>query len=198
MEKFVNIKKAAPDEQRMVWAEVYAPDRPDSYGDFMTKEEIRKAAYNFMKQMRLNKVDQGHNNETNENISVVESFIARDDDPTFIPGSWVVGVHVNDDQAWAKVKKGEINGFSLEALVFTEEQEVEIEVPPVISGKTDQVDGHEHEFYAAFSEDGKFLGGRTNVVDGHFHVIKTGTTTESAKEHIHRFSMMDDIVIVGS
>jgi Putative phage serine protease XkdF len=126
----------------------------------------------------------------------VESFIARKDDQTFIPDSWVVGVHVNDDTTWGKVKKGEINGFSLEALVLTEDQEVEIEVPPVISGRTDKVDGHEHEFYAAFDEEGKFLGGRTNMIDGHFHVIKSGTLTETAKEHSHRFSMMDDIVIV--
>lgn len=184
-------------EQRMVWAEVYAPNRPDSGGDYMTAEEIRKAAYNFMKSQRLDQVDQMHDNRVTKGINVVESFIAREDDNVFIPGSWVVGVHIDDDATWAKVKKGELNGYSLEAVVYTEEEEVEIDLPPVISGKTTVEKNHSHDFYAAFDEQGRFLGGRTSVVDGHMHVIKAGTVTEREQDHSHRFSVMDDVIVVG-
>ena len=185
----------AEDEQRIVFAEVYAPNRPDSYGDFMNEEHIRKAAYAFMKAQRLDQIDVMHNNQATDGVAVVESFIARADDPIFIPGSWVVGVHVPDDLTWDKIKRGELNGFSLEAVVMTEKMDMHLEVPPIISGQTDNFGDHQHQFHVAFGEDGKFLGGITNSVNGHQHVIKAGTITEPADNHHHRFSAVDSLMV---
>lgn len=188
--------KVAQEEQRIVMAEVYAPMRGDSDGEYMDAEGIRKMAYKFMRDMKLDKVDKQHTNELSNGARVVESFIARKGDPTFIEGAWVVGVHIPDDEDWAAVKSGKINGFSIEALVQKTPMQVSVELPPVIEGRTFKADdGHEHRFYVAYDDSGKFLGGRTDQVAGHMHVIKRGTVTEEANGHTHRFSHVDDLVI---
>lgn len=196
-ERMVEFKSdTAVEEQRIVWAEVYAPMIPDSDGEYMDAESIRKMAYQFMEQMKLDQIDKQHTNELSTGAHVVESFIARKGDPVFIEGAWVVGVHIPDDEDWDKVKKGEINGFSIEAFVKKTQMDVTVEIPPVIQGTTMKAeDGHTHKFYVAYNEDGAFLGGRTDVVEGHSHVIKRGTVTEQANDHSHRFSHVDDLVI---
>lgn len=184
------------DEQQIVMAEVYAPMIPDSDGEYMDAESIRLMAYKFMRSMKLDQVDKQHTNELSAGARVVESFIAREGDPMFIEGAWVVGIHIPDADDWAKVKKGEINGFSIEAMVSKTIMEVEVDVPPVIQGSTFKGDdGHVHKFYVAYSDAGEFMGGRTDVVAGHSHVIKRGTITETANEHSHRFSHVDDLLI---
>lgn len=183
------------EDQQIVWAEVYAPNRPDSGGDFTTAEEIRKMAYHFVSQGRMGQIDVMHDNVVIK-ACVIESFIARDDDPTFIPGSWVVGVHIEDAETWSKVKKGDLNGFSMDAFASVQDVEVTIEIPPVISGDTSREQDHVHKFYVSYDEDGKFLGGKTNVVDGHFHEIWAGTVSQEANGHTHRFSSVDDLLIV--
>lgn len=198
------LKKTADDpELRIVWAEVFAPDRPDAAGDFMTPETIREMAYEFMRKQELGNVDQMHDNKTTEGVQIIESFIVRKGDPDFIEGAWVVAVHVDDDETWEKVKKGELNGFSLEALAMTEELEVEIEIPPVVTGKTSKSEDHEHTFFVTYDDQGEFKGGQTDkAADGHFHVIRAGTVTDGAKtsvakdEHTHRFSSVDNLRVV--
>lgn len=180
---------------RLVYAEVYAPSRPDSGGDFIRADEIRKMAHAFMRKLSVSKVDVMHDNKSVEGVQVVESFIARDDDELFIPGSWVVGVHVPDDATWARIEKGELNGFSLEALAWTEKGEVEVEIPPVIRGATSRVSDHEHQFFVSYDDKGVFQGGTTDSQDGHVHLIKGGTVTEEAAGHTHRFSSVDNLLI---
>lgn len=182
------------DEKRIVWAEVYVPNVPDSDGDFMDAETVEQAAYQFMADLNLKKIDTMHNNKDVEGAVVVESFIARKGDPDFIEGSWVVGVHVPDDAVWAQIKKGEINGFSLEALVKAEHTELELDIPPVLKGATNEVEDHSHEFYVTYDPEGNLLGGRTNEVNGHSHVIKRGTITEEAEGHKHRFSFIEGLM----
>lgn len=182
-------------EQRLVFAEVYAPNRPDSDGEYMTAAEIQKMAHDFARKCKMGQVDVQHDNQTVPGVSIVESFIARKDDPDFLEGSWVVGVHVDNDEVWQAIKDEKINGFSMEALVYRQPREVEIEIPPVVSGATTKSEGHQHKFYVTYGDDGAFLGGRTDVVDGHFHVIKAGTVTELSRDHRHKFSAVDDLQI---
>lgn len=183
-------------EEHLVWAELYAPLIPDSQGDYMTVEEVQKAAYRFMKNQRLDQVDSQHTNNLVKGASIVESFIARKGDPDFIEGSWVVGMHIDNPDMWAKIKKGEINGFSLEAMASTSTGEVEIEIPPVVSGMTSKADDHEHQFFVSYDQQGKFLGGRTSVEKGHSHLIKGGTVTETDSGHNHRFIGVDNLQIM--
>ena len=73
------LRKFAQDEQQILYAEVFAPGMPDSQGDFMSAETIREMAYDFIPQDRSN-IDLNHSQE--RAALVVESFIAREGDPT--------------------------------------------------------------------------------------------------------------------
>ena len=189
--------KLASEEKRIVWAEVYVPNVPDTDMDFMDAESVEKAAYRFMQDMNLKKIDVQHTNDLVPGAVVVESFIARKGDQDFIEGSWVVGVHIPDDATWGRIKKGEINGFSLEALVKGEDTTLEIEIPPVVHGTTAKAADHEHEFYVTYDPEGNLVGGRTDMVAGHSHVIKRGTLTEKAEGHNHRFSFVEGFIPQG-
>ena len=191
--KTVPIRKI-DEELQIVYGEVYAPDVVDAHGDMMTAEEIRKAAHRFLASRRTTKVDVNHDNNIADAV-VVESFIAREDDPVFIPGSWVVGVHIADPDLWDAVKSGDLNGFSMQALAKREPVgEIEIEIPESVSGETEPAtegDPHTHRFTVYFDEDGKFAGGETNTVKGHKHRISRGTVTEEVEGHSHRYSFLE-------
>lgn len=187
----MQIKKADQYKQ-IVYGEVYAPGVPDSDGEYMTEETIEKMAHAFMRKSRLQQIDTNHNNTLVPGAMVVESFIARKGDPDFIPGSWVAGVHIPDQATWGQVLSGEINGFSVEALVVKRpNQPIELELPPVITGKTEKVQDHVHEFFVSYDDHGLFQGGRTDTVNGHSHHIRRGTLTEQAEGHSHRFSFIE-------
>lgn len=190
----VGLKKF-DEEMQVVWAEVYVPNVPDSQSDYMTEDEVRKMAWRFIASGAMKAIDEQHDNKKSGAI-VVESFIARKDDPTFIPDSWVVGVHIPDKALWERVKSGELNGFSLQGAAMRSKAEVELEIPEVLVGKVDsgQTD-HSHDFQVQFADDGRFLGGRTGPAstDLHTHAIVRGTITEVANGHSHRYSFTETI-----
>jgi hypothetical protein len=192
------IAKKDAAKQQIVMGEVYAPDRPDAQGEFMRHEEIAKMAHSFLRSGKMGQIDVLHNNKVVKGCSVVESFIARDDDKEFIPGSWVVAVHIPDAELWNRVEKGEINGFSMEAFVQYDPQHVHLEIPPVLTGTTCKSEDHEHKFFVSYDANGNFKGGVTDTVNGHFHQIVAGTHTQPAAGHTHRFSAVDGIRIVNS
>ena len=185
--------KKSDDELQIVWAEVYVPNVPDSDGDFMNAEEIRKMAYGFLAKGAVHQIDVQHDNNT-YGCSVVESFVAREDDTIFIPDAWVVGVHVPNDVIWKMVKDGELNGFSMEAFAKKSATVLEIDIPPVVKGETDEVEAHTHSFEVGFTKDGEFLGGVTSLYDGHKHMIAKGTVTEMSAGHNHRFSVVEEML----
>jgi hypothetical protein len=188
----VQIKKLDIEEQ-LVFGEVYAPGFPDSQGDFMTAPSIQKMAYEFMRKSAMGNIDTQHNQTPNGSY-VVESFIARDGDPTFIPGSWVIGVKCADAE-WSLVKSGELNGFSLDGMAVRSPVVLDIEIPEILKGETSEVDRHSHTFFVKYDTSGNFLGGHTSAArDGHSHQIKSGTCTELSSGHSHRFSFVEGIV----
>lgn len=162
---FRKIKKTEA-EERLVFAEVYAPDMIDTHGDFMTAPEIKKMAYDFARKGRLDQVDVCHDNNL-YGCNVVETFVARSDDSVFIPGSWVVGVHVPDDELWSMIKSGEINGFSMESLVLRKQSEREFDLPVVLKGYTQKTEnGHKTPFTVFVDENGK----TSSPITGDFYV----------------------------
>ena len=191
MEVNLVVKGEDAADQRLVYGEVYIPNVPDSDGEFMDAETIHKMAHDFMRKQLTKSIDIQHNNQLTDGVQVVESFIARKGDPDFVEGAWVLGVHINDDEVWGKVKKGEINGFSLEAYVTKSPSELTLNVPPMLQGKTSKAADHEHEFFASYDPVGNFLGGRTSIVNGHQHAIKRGTLTEQVDGHSHTFSFVE-------
>lgn len=110
----VAIKKT-DEEKRLVYGEVYTPYTVDTDEHFMLPDEIEKIAHNFMIGYRNQATDMNYMHAIDsDKYQVVESFIAKHDDTDYVPGSWVLGTKVIDDETWSQVKKGEITGYSLQ------------------------------------------------------------------------------------
>lgn len=107
---------AKTDDERMIaYGIVYAPDQVDSHGDTADEKTIRRAAYAFMREGRLKNIDVEHS-FNNEMAFVAESWLVRKGDELFPdepPGSWAVGIQINDADIWQALKAGELTGISL-------------------------------------------------------------------------------------
>lgn len=99
--------------EKLVYGVVYEPDSIDAHEDFMTAEEIEKAAHTFMKDYR--NLDKQHDFVPGAG-EVVESYVAPDDftvgGETIKKGSWVL-VTKATDEVWEAIQKGEITGYSM-------------------------------------------------------------------------------------
>lgn len=185
-EKWVRIKQV-DQEKQIVYGEVYAPGMLDTYGEFMTADDIETMAHRFMQLDLRAAIDTQHDNIPN-GAYPVESFIARENDPDYTEGSWVMGVKIPDQQLWQRVKSGELNGFSFQSLVRPAEVEVDYEVTRDHVGKTESQDDHTHAYYVELDEVGNVVRGITSrAADGHFHEIERASTTEAEHGHSHRF-----------
>jgi len=202
-------KHEASGELQLVWAEVYVPGLPDAHGDSMSIAGVRKMAHKFLASQLTQSVDVQHDNDITRDLEIVESFIAREDDPEFIPNSWVVCCHVADPGIWLDIKEGRLNGFSIQANVFMQEREIEFEVPAdgQVSGRVSETESeagilHTHGFTVRIGPNGELLGGQTTVDADHWHSISGGTLTEGpvvagsdgpapTSGHTHRYSCLE-------
>jgi hypothetical protein len=181
--------------ERIVFGEVYIPNRLDTYDTAMTPEEVRRVAYDFMKRGLLTKIDQMHNYEES-GCYVVESFVARPGDPDFIEGSWVLGTQIVGDVLWQRVLDGEVNGYSIAGLssrqpamvTLTKVSELETETDPNLSGPLPQ---HSHTIHMIFDSDGNIIPTWTTNNFGHNHEVLMTTATEHNIDHSHRFTVME-------
>lgn len=180
------------EERRIAYGEVYIPGVLDSHGDFMTVEDVLQAAHQFARDNLLGEVDVQHDGKTTS-CHIVETFIAREGDPDFLADAWVIGMHVPSDKLWGAIKRGELNGFSMEALARREDAEITLNIPESVTGHTTTEHGHFHVFHARYNPDGSFAGGYTEEAAGHTHDIYSTTVTQPAGDdgHTHRFAAMD-------
>jgi hypothetical protein len=101
------------ESQQVVKGIVYKPNELDAHGDWMAPEDIKKSAYKFMKELRLQNIDTKHNLQKID-AYVCESYIAKSNDPDGYPeGSWVVAVKIDDPVVWQGVLNGEYQAFSM-------------------------------------------------------------------------------------
>lgn len=113
------LKSEEEGEERYVLGIVLEPlkemGKADSQDDTYSAEEVRKAAYLFMEEYA--NIGQQHQKYINGRVKIRENWITRDDSVIggqFVAkGTWLLGVHVVDDDLWAKVKAGEFTGFSI-------------------------------------------------------------------------------------
>lgn len=175
------------DEKRIAYAEVYAPNVLDTHGEFMDADSVAELAHKFMQLPDLSRsIDTNHDNVPNGSYPV-ESFIAREGDPDFTPGAWVLGTKITDDEIWAAVKSGELNGYSFEAYVRKVPTIVIVSMVQDNVGETEEQQGHSHLFFARLDDEGRVVAGRTTTDAGHSHEIRKGTATEMAAGHSHRY-----------
>ncbi len=182
--------------ERIVFAEVLIPDSLNVYGDFHTRRSVQEFAYGFM--MNGFGIDVEHdNNDVSSSVYVIESFIAREGDRDFIPGSWVVGLHIANDEVWQKVVNGELNGFSYEALVRGLKVYLTAPDERIKYGLTqpDLVDGHVHQFYVVLDDNDRPVLGGTLVTNGHSHTISSHTFTDSSFSHLHLYSYVESLEV---
>lgn len=101
------------EEKRIAYGAVLVPNEPDTDGDIVSPEAIEFAAHEFLKS--YGNIDVSH---SLNNVGVpVESYLLPQDmevEGVALPkGTWVIGVYVEDDETWAKVKSGRLTGFSV-------------------------------------------------------------------------------------
>lgn len=179
---------------RIAYAELLVPGERSTFGDKWTEDGIRQAVEAYATHGYGLDIDHDEQDITGpDGIVVVESFIAREGDSTFVPGSWVIAIKFNNDALWQKVLSGELNGLSYQAIVIQEDEEYEDPGNTVVVGSTlpAQGDSHTHEFTVIINSDGRVISGGTDTVDGHWHLINQHTVTEMADGHTHRISIPD-------
>jgi len=186
MTHITTIRKSDEDRQ-IVYGEVYAPNRIDTQGEMMLPEDVELMAHRYMRLKLDQAIDIRHNNIA-ISAYAVESFIAREGDPDFTEGAWVLGVKIEDEDVWSDIKTGKLNGFSFQAMVKYASADVEIELIRDQVGKTELAEDHEHFYFVQLNENGNVLKGRTSKAeDGHFHLIGRASVTHEASGHSHRF-----------
>ena len=126
---FGRILKADADSH-FVTGIVYEPMVEDSQGNYMTEEEITKAAYWFAK--NGNQVDLQHCFEKCDGAAVVESYIAKCDmeidGEAIKKGTWLMTMEISDAGVWESIQKGEITGFSMGGVGVYSEEDVALPV----------------------------------------------------------------------
>ncbi|HJC10442.1 MAG TPA: hypothetical protein H9935_06455 [Candidatus Blautia merdigallinarum] len=94
---------------------VYEPMVEDTDGNYMTEDEITKAAHWFMK--NAGDADIQHCFEKAEGVEVVESYVAKSDmeieGQQIKKGTWLMTMEVTNGEVWDSIKKGDITGFSM-------------------------------------------------------------------------------------
>ena len=128
----------ADTEHHYVTGIVYEPMVEDTDGNYMTAEEITKAAYWYAK--NGDKVDIQHSFKAIDGATVVESWIAKADfeieGQKISKGTWLMTMEVTDKDVWAAIQKGNITGFSMGGV--GEVSEVDVDISGVTkSGKSD-------------------------------------------------------------
>lgn len=115
-------------EHHYVTGIVYEPLVEDTDGNYMTEEEITKAAYWYAK--NGDKVDVQHSFEALPNACVVENWIAKADfdcgGEKITKGTWLMTVEVTDEDVWRQIEKGEITGFSMGGVGNYSEEDVNL------------------------------------------------------------------------
>lgn len=118
---------------------VYEPMVEDTDGNYMTEDEITKAAHWFAK--NGNKVDLQHSFEPLDGAVVVESSVTKCDmeleGQTIKKGTWLMTVEIQDEDIFQAIEKGEITGFSMGGSGVYSEIDVDITDPenPIEKGK---------------------------------------------------------------
>ncbi|AQY42394.1 XkdF-like putative serine protease domain-containing protein [Bacillus thuringiensis] len=122
--KDIQLLTKADDPKKLVYGVVYEPGVEDAHQDFMTAEEIEKAAHEFLKDSR--DIDKQHDFVPGAG-ELVESYIAPDDleinGQTITKGSWVIATKATDE-VWEQIQNGDITGYSMAGIAEVEEQEV--------------------------------------------------------------------------
>ena len=107
------------EEEQKAWAPVLIPNETDKQGDVIPADEIESAAHDFLAEYR--KIDTDHDLFEGKGVPI-ESWTLKESGTFTLPdgsesreypaGTWMMGVQFSDE-AWERVKEGELTGFSI-------------------------------------------------------------------------------------
>lgn len=117
-------------ESHYVTGIVYEPMVEDSQGNYMTEEEIAKAAHWFMK--NEGSVDIQHCFKKADGCEVVESYVAKSDmeidGQPIKKGTWLMTMEISNADVWDSISKGDITGYSMGGVGAYSLEDVELPV----------------------------------------------------------------------
>lgn len=162
----------ADTEAHYVTGVVYEPMVEDTQGNYMTAEEITKAAYGYAKNGMG--ADLQHNFEPMEGATVVESYVAKCDETIdgqeIKKGTWVMTMEITDDAIWEAVQKGEITGFSMGGVGQYSLEDVDLEgVEKACGGESECATDEKKKKKGLLKSISEFLG---------FEVVEKGAVIE--------------------
>ena len=118
----LRILKAETGPKRYTLGLAYAPHRLDAHGEGMTADEVEQTAWGYLRKQEIGLF---HQDGTVGHARPVESYIYRGPDwrltdasggeQIIKAGDWLLGA-IWDPGAWDLVKKGKINGWSMDGL----------------------------------------------------------------------------------
>lgn len=171
-------------ENHYITGIVYEPLVEDSHGNYMTEDEIVKAAYWFAK--NGDRVDLQHSFEELSEASVVENWVTKSDTTIegedLKKGTWLLTVEVTDPEVWESIEKKEITGFSMGGIGAYSEEDTDLET--VQKDDSKQKKGIIKQLAAAFGLD----------------VVEKGAMTDKYLERVKSnnfwsaFSTLEDIL----
>lgn len=100
-------------QQQLILSEIYVPDEIDSQNDFIRPATLEKLAHQFSLDGNHKNISVAHDGQP-INAAVVESYLAKPNDPLFKEGSWIAAIKIFDPVIWNLVQKGELRGVSFE------------------------------------------------------------------------------------
>ena len=184
--------KSDPDGNRYwTWlGAVVVPLEVDTQKEASDVDDVMWQAWEWCAKADRSKVDTNHNYKESE-VVPVESFRAREGDPDFKVGSWVVRGLTFNPEIGEKVDSGELNAWSWAGPVDRELSLARISHPLEASGTTEKADSgpypeHEHSVDALrFDDNAKIIPIKTGITFDHFHTIIGPTRTEKKDGHAH-------------
>ena len=127
-------------------------DQGNPYFVFFTPETIKMIAQKYMKYKLLDNNDMMHDGEAVPDVFVMESWIkeSKNDKSTDygfekLPvGTWFVSMKINNSDIWDKIKKKELNGFSVsgffeEVAAFKREDAFLLQVAEILKKIDDNI-----------------------------------------------------------
>lgn len=179
------------EEQRIVSGVIAEPFVLDTVSDFFSRAGIIKMYSDFITQELQENIDKEHNNILTGS-EMIRTYIALNNDPDDYPeGAWIGECKIKSEADWDAVKRGEINGFSVEITTTQVGVTVAAERMLKAEGTTEMsldtvLPAHTHTITITFDALGKVIKSETDSILGHTHTVTKCTATDFTLGHSHR------------
>lgn len=106
---------------------IYRRDGDEEFYIQFSKETIEKLAHSYLANDRIYSFSTDHKDEADD-VYIIETWLktsendkSKDYDLDVPIGSWLIMAKVENDAIWNRIKEGELQGFSIEAIVDLKE-----------------------------------------------------------------------------